>query len=118
MNEKKLREQKVREPKETTSFNTMIKELAIKIRTSKRVAFQSTTTTSKRIHQGDAQEGNCYNCHRSGHLASDCPQSRRSPVPPTPPAPAFRRDASVSEIGVSRQDSDDSESDPESSSEN
>ena len=50
MNKKKLRKQKVKELKKTTSFNIIIKKVTIKIKTFKRIAFQLTMIILKRIY--------------------------------------------------------------------
>ena len=49
--------------------------------------------------QADGQAGNCFICHRPGHLAGDCTQQTR-------PATPFRRDGSVSELHVGHEDSE------------
>lgn len=81
----------MRELKEKDSTNEL------KPRTPRRVAFSTTTPSSKsppprrpspanEQHASDEKTGNCFICHLPGHVAADCPESARRPTPYTPPA--------------------------------
>ena len=57
MNEKKLRDQKI---KELTLFNAVFKKVIVKVKTLRRIIFQLTIITLKRIKQSDDKKDNCF----------------------------------------------------------